>query len=832
MIRMYALGRHARLPLIVVEWSLPLPGVDIRIISTPQAYVRATHNNGIVAIGCNAGDADGAANDEAFLEVRDDYLKKDTHIGKLCAVATINDANTLLRPEHAVISVEGIGFLVANNAVIEGPAHGVAEGKFRYLQVDDVDEGVVARKVEQIKENFAIVKGDISARFASLQSILAGRNLPTIYDANTLNEISATLDIAWEHYAKRNYVSMAGYLWLVFAPHVKWAKSELLRELYALFKERDALTSEYVIGACNFALSVLNYIIEVGIQIERVRQEDDIMMRVNTLRKVRAEVDKTLREIGGSDETLDEVARINKLLETKQLPDEVRAYIKRELTKLDNPYAIHWAETEVALKHINFLLELPWYERAQEIVPFSEVEAYLNNKLYGLRKAKDAVLDYLAALHKKQGSTKGTVLCFVGPPGTGKTDMARRIAEALRRPFYKISLGGVNDEAEIRGHRRTYVGALPGNIMKALARTKVKNPVILLDEIDKMQIGVRGDPSAALMEVLDPEFNHAFYDHFVDFPFDLSEVLFICAANVASNIPPALRDRLNIIEFRPYTAAEKFYIARDYIIPKVERELGLERGEVSITDDAIKHLIQYFTYESGVRELYRLTKKMITRNLRYAHAVITPAEVEQLLWDEPKMVWRNKRQLMVAERRAGIAPTLGVASDTGEGIIGMIMFRPIGTFEGNEDRVEITYNTDELTRQTLRLAIECAREHCGIASPPRYIWVVHHTNPSVRTTGTSFGVSAVLAALSVYLNKPLNPDYVYTGEIDVFGNIHAIGGVDAKIAIAEAAGYTRIYIPKENEHDLRALDFTPSIDVRLVSHIKEILSEGVFDDGD
>lgn len=810
-------------PLVVAEWSIPLPGTKVKLIMPPQAYVQAMLTNGCIVVTCFVENKSAAYS----LEFYDSLSGKFSYVSRVAGIARVDNTDVLLRPDHVAATLDGISLFLIEEIEMENKGYGKVSGNEIVIHPSDVDKDLVVRlatTIYQVSEQ----KVFPFLRNVSLQKARLGYASVGI-DAAALDETENALSTARKALENNDYLTFAGFMWLAYIPSVGWAKEHMMESLYNLVSKNELVTlNDYVRGACNFTLGVIETVLSLDLATSRAQKEEETAARAAALRRLRSEIDKLLQELGEEDYVNPDVVKINKALAQKELPDEVRAYIQREVRKLESPFASHWAEAEVALKHINFLLELPWNERAEHVEKFEEVVEYLNSKLYGLRKAKEAVLDYLAALHRKPGSVKGTVLCFVGPPGTGKTDMARRIAESLKRPFIKISLGGVNDEAEIRGHRRTYVGALPGSIMKALAQAKVKNPVILLDEIDKMSVGVRGDPAAALMEALDPEFNNAFLDHFVDFPFDLSEVLFICAANVIETIPPALRDRLNIIEFRPYTPKEKFTIAKDYIIPKVKGELGIGEGEVDFTDDSIWAVINYYTFESGVRELYRIIRKVVTRNLRLHYKIITPSAIDEILWDEPKQVWRYRRH---SRYGVGAAPIIGVASGTGEGVIDVLMFQPVVQLDGsgNEDKVQITYNTDDLGKQTVLLALECARRLSG-APLPYYRWIVHQTNPSVYSHGTSFGVSAALAVLSVFKKQPLRDDWVYTGEIDIHGYVHAVGGIATKIATAEAYGYKRIYIPKENEHDLAALDFTPEIEVVPVSHVKEIIASGVFRD--
>ncbi len=838
---------------MVIEWGSPFPRVHYNLLFAPDNFVVAFKPHlkrarslpqPIVTTRIYAYPALANESDEFVLRVL--FQGEQVIISRVAMRVTplLDTGKVLLRPDHALVPVVGSNlFLIEDVQPTEGHQVGFVKGQDVPILENEPESLLflapsLLQAVSELRKAFDFAES-LDEMMQQTQITLAAQraglhsDVITTLSFNTIKEAKVSLAQSEKEVQKGDIIAAAGYLFNAMLLHSYWANMSVWKTLYELMKNspHGIAAADYINACIDMAIHCATFTQELQKIVEKIRETDLKHAQVAGLRRIQEEVEERLKELGVNNEA-NEISQLKAQLERKQLPEQVRAYIVKELQRLDVPYSMHWAETDVVLKHIRFLLSLPWYERATEMVSLEEVAVYLDRSLYGLRIAKEAVLDYLSAVHASQGKgkVKGMILCFVGPPGTGKTDMARRIAEALKRPFYKIALGGVNDEAEIKGHRRTYVGALPGSIAKALSIVGVKNPVILLDEVDKMHIGLRGDPAAALMEALDPEFNHSFYDHFVDFPLDLSEVLFICSANVEENIPAPLRDRMQIIPFRPYTATEKFVIAKEYILPRVQSELGLDASP-QFTEEAIKNIISYYTFESGVRELSRLLRKAVMRNLRYKFEVIDVEQVDKLLWDEPKMVWRYHKHSSFG---VGAVPTLGVSEGTGEGIVDVLMFRTIGeeNSEGaanNEnnlgDKILFTFESDNLTQQTIRLAILYARMLVG-KQPMK--WIVHQTNPSVRTIGTSLGVSAVLGALSALLGKVVHPDSVFTGEIDCYGNIHAVGGIATKIAAAEMCGYKRIYLPKANEHDLLALDFTPQIEVRLVSHLREILDDGIL----
>jgi len=749
---------------------------------------------------------------------------------------------TILRPDSVSAVIYSVAFFLVEDVQTQG---GIlyASGK-KVEVVRESEEGLdeIQKSVNEAKRRAMFIKVraayEILKQARSVLTQIAANVTKAQVDApveELLPTNSATLEARLdEAISAQDFMSAAACFFSVPMFYGQWLVDLLLDYLYPLVQKGVVTEWEYINAATDFVLGAAGALISLG---KSATQEDILQHQIHALMKLRDYIDAFLKELGGvpPSPVAKDVERIKKELKTRQFPPEVKSYLEREIARLEQPYAAHWAETDVILKHVNFLVSLPWDKRVDDVPSFEEVANYLDNRLYGLRKAKEHVLDYLAVL-MEQSEKRGDILCFVGPPGTGKTDMARAIAEALNRPFRKISLGGVNDEAEIRGHRRTYVGALPGRVMKAIAEAGVKNPVILLDEIDKIQQGVRGDPAAALMEVLDPEFNREFYDHFVDFPFDLSEVLFICAANEISNIPHPLLDRLNVVEFRPYTQKEKIEIAKHHMLPKVAKETGIkiaygygcEDCAFAITPEAVQYIISVYTLESGVRELYRLMRKLAARNLRYKFPVITPEKVDKLLWDVTPAVWKYKRPQSFS---VGEVPVLRILMPDGEGFLDTMIFKVVGEVRDGLDVVETTCVVGETSMIGLKAAVFWARhaykELTGEEKPPLR-WLVHVTNPSIQMAGTSLGISAAIGALSALLNKPVNPDVAFTGEIDIRGNVHAVGGIATKIATAEICGYKKIYLPEENRFDLRALDFTPNIQIVTVKTLDEIVRGGIF----
>lgn len=555
--------------------------------------------------------------------------------------------------------------------------------------------------------------------------------------------------------------------------------------------------------------------------ITQVIEENQRIDKMVALTRLRKAVDEEIKKLSGQP-SLRDTAYLTELLEKakeRNLPTEVKTYITEELKRIiASPTALGmWVETEVALKHIEFLLALPWDKRAEEMPELERAEKLLEEHFYGMRTVKQKVLDYIATVkHLNTPSLKGTVLCFIGVPGTGKTDVARIIAAALGRPFYRIPLGGVNDEAVIKGHRRTYVGAMPGNIMKALAQVGVKNPVILLDEVDKLGMGLRGDPAAALLDALDPDHNHSFFDHYVDFPFDLSEVVFICAANVWENINPTLRDRFDRVDFHPYTPAAKVMIAKNFLLPRWHETLKIPPKSVKITDEALLKLIREYTFEGGVRNLNNLLKVILQRHLRgITPKQVRPQDIPKILWDLSP-IHRSKRK---EKLDIGVAPILGVYPQTGDGELSYIEIYPLS----GARQSKWVMQGDDIFKSSFDAALIYLERKYQDPNIVRRGYGIFKTSPAVEVSGTSAGLSIALALISLIEGKPLPPNFAYSGEISPSGAIYPVGGIAQKVVLAETCGFSDLILPSANKIDVELLDFEPQIKIHFVEHIEQAL---------
>lgn len=502
-------------------------------------------------------------------------------------------------------------------------------------------------------------------------------------------------------------------------------------------------------------------------------------------------------ELGEKDTEADQLkARLQKL----KLPEHAKQKATLEIERLEkmSPYS---AEATVIRTYLDWLFNLPWDNSTEDRQDISQAEKILQASHYGLKEAKERILEFLA-VRKRSNSVKAPILCFVGPPGVGKTSLARAVSQALNRKFAHMSLGGLRDEAEIKGHRRTYVGAMPGRILQLIRTAQSKNPVLLLDEIDKMAVSFQGDPAAALLEVLDPEQNKEFVDHYLEIPFDLSNVLFITTANVTHTIPPALLDRMEIIELEGYTDYEKSIIARQYIIPKLMGENALNEATFKITQGAIKKIIHTYTREAGVRQLTRMLQRLMRKSALKIEqgaksVVIKSKDLEHFLGPQPV-----QNDIMLSKPEIGAVHGLAWTEYGGVVMVVESLLMP-----GKGDLI-LTGRLGEVMRESARIALSVARSFCGQDCKEKFQQSDIHINlpeGAVPKDGPSAGITMTVAMISSVLGKPVRSDTAMTGEITLRGKILAVGGVKEKILAAHRHGIKRILLPKANEKDLKRI---------------------------
>jgi len=527
------------------------------------------------------------------------------------------------------------------------------------------------------------------------------------------------------------------------------------------------------------------------------------------------------KELG---EPIDEQVELREKIERAELSKEAMRIAMRELNRLEsmNPSQ---AEAQVARSYLETLAELPWEKRIEEDLELGPVEEILEQEHHGLRDVKQRILEYMAvlALSKKP---RGTILCLLGPPGVGKTSLAQSVAEAIGRPLHRVSLGGVRDEAEIRGHRRTYVGAMPGRIITAIRRAGVKNPVIVLDEIDKLGRGQQGDPGAALLEVLDPEQNQTFIDHYIEAPFDLSEALFIATANDLEGMSAPLRDRLEIIEIPGYTHEEKMEIAKRHLIAKELEAHGLEGEPIEFTDEAIDLLNDRHTRESGVRQLRREIGK-VARALALER--VRSERLEETIIDEEAIrtiVGRPRfgRDLREEYDRPGVAAGLAYTPFGGD-----ILFIETTKMPG-KGRVEITGKLGEVMKESAHTALSFLRSQSEklaiqLGDLDRYDLHLHVPAGAIPKDGPSAGITMLTALASLFSGRKVRSGLAMTGEATLRGRVLPVGGIQSKLLAAHRAGFKTILLPKGNELDLEDIPASvlEDLTIHLVSEMSEVL---------
>jgi len=531
------------------------------------------------------------------------------------------------------------------------------------------------------------------------------------------------------------------------------------------------------------------------------------------------------KELGRKDEKGNEIDELKKKIDQARMPKDTAEKAHQELKRLEAMPPMS-AEATVSRNYIDWLVAVPWHKKTKENRDLKNAESVLNEDHYGLEKIKDRILEFLAvrALVKKP---KATILTFVGPPGVGKTSLAKSIARAMNRKFVRMSLGGVRDEAEIRGHRRTYIGAFPGQIIQSMKKAGTTNPVFLLDEVDKMSMDFRGDPSAALLEVLDPEQNNAFQDHYLDVEYDLSNVMFLCTANVLHTIPQALRDRMEVLQLAGYTEQEKVEIARRFLVPKAIEQNGLTNVQIAIEPDTVQAIVQRYTREAGVRNLERevnsvcrkIARKVVVEGPKTSET-ITPERLTELLG-----VPRYRPTLAEEKNEIGIATGLAWTEVGGEILITEATLMP------GRGKLTLTGKLGDVMQESAQAAMSFVRsraEDFGIARDFQRKTDVHVHIPegAIPKDGPSAGITLATVLISALARIAVRRDVAMTGEITLRGKVLPIGGVKEKLLAAHRAGITTILMPKDNEKDLADIpkNVLDGLSVHLVSTMDEVLA--------
>ena len=584
--------------------------------------------------------------------------------------------------------------------------------------------------------------------------------------------------------------------------------------------------------------------------LERLRRVNDLLYQELDLLVMQQEIDSTAREdmdraqrehflryqlkaiqneLGEGNELAEEVEELRGKIAVAGMPQEVEEEVSRQLGKLERMHPDS-AETSTLRNYLDWMLSIPWSEETPDNLDLKEALQILEEDHYGLEEIKDRILEYLS-VRKLRKEMKGPILCFVGPPGVGKTSLGRSIARALGRKFVRVSLGGVRDEAEIRGHRRTYVGAMPGRIIQGMQQAGSVNPVFMLDEVDKMGSDYRGDPSAAMLEVLDPEQNNAFRDHYLGVSYDLSKVMFVATANLLEPIPPAFRDRMEVIRLSGYTHQEKLAILKRYILSKQLRENGLTSKQLQITDPALLAVIEGYTFEAGLRNLEREIASLCRKAARAVAegrkkiTRVTVSNLSQLLG--PQRIFASSA---LSQDQVGVATGLAWTAAGGD-----VLFVEVTTMPGRGTLI-LTGQLGEVMRESGQAALSYARSQAqtlGITDKDFFSNLdihIHVPEGAIPKDGPSAGITMATAMLSAFLNIKIRCDVAMTGEITLRGNVLAVGGVKEKILAARRARIKKVILPKRNEYNLE--DIPPvlrrDMEFVFVDHVRQVFQQALL----
>ena len=564
----------------------------------------------------------------------------------------------------------------------------------------------------------------------------------------------------------------------------------------------------------------------INIRIEMAKKVTDRVSKSNREAMLREQLKVIQEELGETDGTAGEGGYRERIEKTK-MPDEVRKKALAEVKKLETGGSQNH-ESSVIRNYLDLLLDLPWVTEEKKSIDINEARRVLESHHNGLEKVKERIVQHLAVM-KLKSEKQGSILLFTGPPGTGKTSLGKSIAEALGRKYVRISLGGVRDEAEIRGHRRTYVGALPGRIIQGIQKAGTKNPVFILDEIDKLSQSYAGDPASALLEVLDPEQNNTFSDHYLEVPYDLSDVLFIATANSLATIPAPLLDRMELIEISGYTKNEKFAIAKDHLIPETIKEHGLDADKFQVDDEALKVIIEKYTREAGVRWL----SKQLAKAARHVSEKIVSGSVEQ-----PFVVTTDKLdgilgKELIRQEVARKEPVPGVVTGLAWTPVGGEILFIEGTFMPGTGKLTLTGQLGDVMKESATISLSLIRSRLANTQNGFNFMTsdihVHVPSGATPKDGPSAGVTLFTALSSLITGKTVDPNLAMTGEITLSGGVLPVGGIKEKVLAAHRAGIRKVILPKENERDLQDVpeDVRNELSFVPVETVEEVLKEAL-----
>ncbi|MCB0317334.1 MAG: endopeptidase La [Bdellovibrionales bacterium] len=729
---------------------------------------------------------------------------------KYIMLAAQKDARTSNPGEKDIYEIGTLGEVVQLIRLADGPIKVLVEGKSRAR----------IKKFEQ-EEDFMLV---------NVEEIVPDSNVDT-----ELKAVMRSVNSTFESYVKLG----------------KKVNPEMIMQVNAI--EDPSRLADAIVVQLNLKLEDKQDILETIDPKERLekilghmKSEIEILQVEKRIRsRVKKQMEKTQKEyylneqmraiqkeLGEKDDFRSEVQELEDKLKAKDMPEDARDKTDKEIRKLKMMSPMS-AEATVVRNYIDWMISLPWNEVSDSEIDLNAARDVLDDDHYGLEKVKERILEYLA-VQKLVNKIKGPILCLVGPPGVGKTSLGKSIAKSTGREFVRIALGGVRDEAEIRGHRRTYIGALPGKIIQSLKKAGTSNPVFLLDEIDKMSTDFRGDPSSALLEVLDPEQNDTFNDHYLDCDYDLSKIMFITTANTLHTIPGPLMDRMEIITLSGYTELEKKAIARKYLLEKQIEENGLTPENVTLEEDALTEVIRRYTRESGVRTLERtigaLCRKAAVEVVdkgEGTHVVITKEDL-------PKYLGQPKFRFGTSEEENQVGTTTGLAWTEKGGELLVIET----TVLPGKGRLQITGKLGEVMKESAQAALSYVRSRADCLGLPKYFYDkidihVHVPEGAIPKDGPSAGITIATSLVSALTGIPIDKHIAMTGEITLRGNVLPIGGLKEKTLAAHRGGIKRVLFPKECEKDIEEIPDTVRKGLELipVSHVDEVLREALLTNG-
>jgi len=584
-------------------------------------------------------------------------------------------------------------------------------------------------------------------------------------------------------------------------------------------------------------LELLHKILQEEIEVLKIEEKINQRVRkqINQVQKeyyLREQIKAIQKELGQDDDIMAEVEAYEEKIDKIKMPKEVKEKAKKEIGRLLK-LSPHSPETGVIRTYLDWIIDLPWDKETKDKIDIKKARETLNKDHYGLEDVKERILEFIA-IRKLTKSMKGPIICLVGPPGVGKTSIARSIANAINRKFVRMSLGGVRDEAEIRGHRRTYIGAMPGSIINSMKKSKSKNPVFLLDEIDKLSSDYRGDPASALLEVLDPEQNSTFTDHYLDVPFDLSKVLFITTANTTTTIPKPLLDRMEVIRIPGYTDDEKLQIALNHLIPKQLKEHGLSKDNFIISESTVKAIINHYTREAGVRDLERnianlcrkAAKRIIEENLGVVR--INRGNISNYLGAE-----KYRFDLLEEENQIGVATGLAWTAVGGE-----TLSIEVNTMKGT-GKTQLTGKLGDVMKESAMAGISYIRANSQILGIESDFYKdmdihIHVPEGAIPKDGPSAGITIATAVISALSNTPIRKDVAMTGEITLRGRVLPVGGIKEKVLAANRMGVKKVILPGDNRKDLEEIPekVRKKIDFVFVKNMDEVLEHALVKGND